>query len=220
MATNNHRPLTNGRRALLFVPALLFVTGCAVLTLNLRTVPKTDLMAIIAAVIYIQAANLMQPPPSSTYPESPTTNIVRPLAMTAVFSRTTVRVFLLSSLLLSIVFPWIWLLVFNPTLEQRMLLGPHLFAMMAQVLFEIWSYRTSVSLLVRLTIPVGFAAYRVRLLIQWVQASYINLDTFGFSDTVMFVLALANLLFWGIILFYVLLLKVCPPYFATVPRHH
>lgn len=218
MPTDNYRPLSNVRRALLLVPALLFVTGCAILTLNLQIVPKTDLIAIIAAVIYIQAANLTQPPPS-TMSSKPTTNVIRPLAMTSGFSRANVRVFLLTSLLLSIVIPWIWLLAFNPTLEQRMLLGPHLFAMMTQVLFEIWSYRSSVSLLVRLTIPVGFVAYRVRLLLQWVQAAYHEFDTSNVSETFMFALALANLIFWGIILFYVLLLKVCPPYFASAPPH-
>lgn len=219
MTTDDPKPLSNIRRALLLLPALLFVTGCAILTLNLRIVPKTHLITIIAAVIYIQAANFTQPPPTGSS-SKPTNNVIRPLALTNAFSRTTVRIFLLTSLLLSIVFPWAWLLFFNPTVIQRMLLGPHLFAMMVQVLFEIWSYRSSVSLVVRLTIPVGFVAYRVRLLLQWVQDAYYLLDPLSVSNVVMFALAFSNLVFWGVILFYVLLLKVCPPYFSSVPPQH
>lgn len=201
------------RRAILLLIALVFVVGSAVLSLNLRAVPKTELGVVTLAVLYVLAASTLQPPqiPSSK-------DRVKPLARDRQLSRVTVRIFLISSLLISLVVPWIWLSCFRTTLSQRRLLGPHLFLMMAQVLFEIWSYRATVSLLLRITIPVAFVSYRIRLLVDWVRKSALIIlsNTEGKSDLddrLMFALAMVNLVFWGIILFYVLLLKVCPPYF-------
>lgn len=116
---------------------------------------------------------------------------------------------------MSLIVPWVWLVALDATPEQTQLLGPPLFLMMVQVLFEIWGYRQSVNLLVRIGIPVGFVAYRLRLLLDWVCAAY---DTYIAASDVrenraMLALAGANLVFWFIILFYVLLLRVCPPYF-------
>lgn len=205
--------MTAARRVVHLLSSLALVTGCAVLTLNLRTIPKVELVTVVAAAIYVQAANLAQLQLYSTSP-SISSHVIRPLAMNGIFSRLTIRIFLFSSLVLSIVVPWIWLLAFNPSLDERMMLGPHLFAMMAQILFEFWSFRPYVSLVVRLAIPVGFVAYRLRLLMQWVQAAY-QVDLSIRSHLFMLVLASANLIFWSIMLFYVLLLKVCPPYFSS-----
>lgn len=125
------------------------------------------------------------------------------------------RVLIFISFVLSLIVPWAWLVVLEATREQTLLLGPPLFLMMVQVLFEIWGYRQSVNLLVRIGIPVGFVAYRLRLLVDWVRAAY---DIYAAASDVrenkaMLALAGANLVFWCIILFYVLLLRVCPLYF-------
>lgn len=201
------------RRAILLLTALLFVVGSAVLSLNLRAVPKTELAVVALAVLYVLAASTLQPPHTSSSKDR-----IKPLARDRQLSRIAVRIFLISSFLISIAAPWIWLTCFRTTLSQRRLLGPHLFLMMAQVLFEIWSYRTTVSLLLRITIPVAFVSYRIRLLVDWVKkSSFIILTNSqaksNLADRLMFALAMVNLVFWGIILFYVLLLKVCPPYF-------
>lgn len=92
------------------------------------------------------------------------------------------------------------------------LVGPHLFVMMTQVLFEIWSYRACVSVVVRIGIPVGFVAYRLRLLGEWFLRAW-DVWKGDVRGGCMVLLAGGNIVFWGFVLFYVLLLKVCPPYF-------
>lgn len=195
-------------RILLLLIASALVTGCATLTLFFRAVPKNILFAVLFAAFYAFIANCLQP----TAPKPPSKKI-KPPALSQQLSRLTVRFCLLLSLLLSVVIPWIWILTFNPTPQHRKLLAPHLFLMMAQVLFEIWSYRLSVSLVVRIAIPVAFVTYRLTVLYEWVHDAFVAMSSNLVPDQLMFVLAFANFAFWNVILFYVLLLKVCPPYF-------
>lgn len=105
--------------------------------------------------------------------------------------------------------------MFTASTQHRKLLAPHLFLMMAQVLFEIWSYRLSVSLVVRIAIPVAFVSYRLTVLYEWVRDAFVAMSSNMLPDQLMFVLALVNFAFWIFILLYVLLLKVCPPYFLV-----
>lgn len=183
--------------AMLFLPAswLLFLT--ATLCLKLRAVPKQELWSVTGAVLYLLFATCFQ---RSSLTREPSL----PLARSA--SRWVIRVLLATSFILSILIPWIWIFCrANPARVK--LLGPHLFVMMAQVLFEIWSYRLDVSTTIRVGIPVGFVAYRIWLLIHWCSAAWLA------KDIPMTVLAISNLGFWAVILFYVLLIRVCPFYF-------
>lgn len=200
------------RSALLGVAAVL-VFGCAVLTLGLRAVPKSELAAVIVAVLYVLVASLLQPAPSQA---KSCPDRIMPLALDRQLSRATVRFFLVSGLVISIILPWLWI-VFSPSYGELQLLGPHLFLMMAEVLFEIWSYRTTVSVVVRIGIPVGFVSYRLRVLLDWTQEA-MAVDSVALSDVLMKVLAVSNLCFCSVVLFYVLLLKVCPPYFLERGR--
>lgn len=211
MPDGNLVVLGYARRIALLSVASLLLTGCAVLTLALNAVPKSQLALVAAAAVYIQVAHLLQ---RKKQPAKLRSNVIRPLANANSLRKSTIRVFLIISLVISIIIPWVWLLAFSPTPAQCRLLGPPLFVMMSQVLFEIWSYQTTVSILFRITIPVGFVSYRLRLLIEWVQEAA-KLDVNNTADQLMFVLACVNLFFWAIMLFYVLLLKVCPPYFNS-----
>lgn len=211
MDTSDSVSFNTARRASLLLIASFFICGCALLALPYRAVPKNELVTVGVALVYIQAAHWLHPSPLT---KGQVSNVIRPLAMTGVLGRLTVRLLLSVSLMLSIVVPWVWLLVFSVSQAQARLLGPHLFLMMTQVLFEIWSYRQTVSTIVRISIPVGFVAYRLHLLIDWVQEAY-NVESGAFSDKFMLFLAFANLIFWTIVLFYILLLKVCPPYFSS-----
>lgn len=201
--------LDASRRGTLLAVALLFVAGCAVLSLGLRAVPKTELAAVTAAIMYVLAASVLQPAPPVP---SVAPGRIKPLALDRQLSRATIRFFLVTSFVLSLVAPWIWIAYFEPSYQQLQLLGPHLFLMMAQVLFEVWSYRTTVSVVIRVGIPVAFVSYRMRVLVAWVQDALV-VENKGLSDKVMVALASANVCFWGFMLFYILLLKVCPPYF-------
>lgn len=197
------------RRWLLLAFAQILVIACGVLALGFRAVPNVQLAGTVAAVLYVLAANFVLGPREGPNRKP---NRVLPLTQDGQLSRVIVRTCIVSSFLLSIALPWAWIVFFSPSFAQRQLLGPHLFMMMVQVLFEIWSYRATISMLIRVTIPVAFVAYRMKLLITWVQQVFLVVsdDT---SDLVMRVLAVSNLVFWSVILFYVLLLKVCPPYF-------
>lgn len=200
---------------LLLCFASILVTGCAALTLFFNAVPKLELATVLFAMLYTQAVNFIkiQPPPS---PSTTTTKTLRTLVRTSIISRLAVRILIFSSLVLSIIFPWIWLAFFKPNEQQSSLLGPHLFLMMTQVLFEIWSNRNNVSSLIRVGIPVAFAAYRLNLLYDWVYKSWNIYHAKGnqIQDGYMVLLASSNFIFWCFILFYVLLLKVIPPYFT------
>lgn len=195
------------RRTLLLFIALLLVCGCAILSLGLNAVPKSQLGAITFALFYVLTVNRLQPKP--TFPKL---DRIRPLALDHQLERSTVRVLLCTSLLISVIVPWVWILSVAARASELELLAPHLFLMMAQVLFEIWSYRGNVSVVVRIGIPVGFVAYRIKVLVGWAQSAVAR-NCGGIAGWAMVVLAMANLGFWGVVLFYVLLLKVCPPYF-------
>lgn len=214
MCDRDGYPLSATRRFALLSLASVLVFGCAFLALSLRAVPKSELAAVTVAVFYVLAANLLQPSPSQpkTRPDR-----IRPLALERQFSRAAVRGFLATGLFLSIFIPWVWIALFSPSYGQLQLLGPHLFLMMSQVLFEIWSYRATVKIVVRIGIPVGFVSYRLSVLLKWVQEALAN-DSTALPDVFMKVLAVSNLCFWGVVLFYVLLLKVCPPYFLEKDR--
>lgn len=206
---HDSEPFSLSRRVLLLLIAATFVVGCAVLALGLRVVPVSELGAVTAALFYVLAASLLQPAPrqANSRPDR-----IRPLALDRQLSRITVRLFLTASFVLSLLLPWAWIIAGIKNAECK-LLGPHLFLMMAQVLFEIWSYRNTVSTFIRIGIPVAFVSYRLGLLVNWVRAAFEGGADGGMRDLAMKALALSNLTFWGVVLFYVLLLKVCPPYF-------
>lgn len=208
-------PLSTSRRSALLGVAATFVFGCGVLALGFRVVPKSELAVVTAAVFYVLAASLLQHAPSQSKARP---DRIKPLALDRQLSKFTVRFFLGTSFVISLVVPWLWIAFFSPSYEQLQLLGPHLFLMMSQVLFEIWSYRTTVNVVIRIGIPVGFVSYRLRVLLNWVQLTFAGKSTV-LSDVFMKVLAAANLCFWAIVLFYVLLLKVCPPYFLAREGH-
>lgn len=210
MCDRDGNSLTPGRRAALLSIAMVLVVGCAVLSLGLRAVPKSELTAVMAAVMYFLAVSALQP---GAPPESISAGRIKPLAVDRQLSRATVRFFLLCSFLLSIVAPWVWIVGFRPSYRHLHLLGPHLFLMMTQTQFEIWSYRTTVNVVIRIGIPVAFVSYRMRVLVSWVRDSLMVVEPMTTSDKFMLFLASANFCFWGVMLFYVLLLKVCPPYF-------
>lgn len=212
MKDDDRISLSIARRLFLVVVALVITVGCTILTLEYRAVPKAELTTVGGSVFYVLAAHFLQPLPR-VLGKDVVDNVVRPLAKSRAIGRNTIRLFLVTSFVFSIVLPWVWLVVFSPSPAQTRLLAPHLFLMMSQVLFEIWGYRQSVSALVRISIPVGFCAYRLRLLYDWVYASLL-VDPKKTSDKVMIALAVSNLCFWCVMFFYVLLLKVCPPYFV------
>ncbi|CAN8063988.1 unnamed protein product [Agarophyton chilense] len=176
---------------------------------SLRAIQKNVLFAVIFAVLYAVVANCLQPVCIDA-----DFNSIKPLAMNQQLSRNAVRLCLFSSLLLSLLIPWAWILTFSISEQQTKLLAPHLFLMMTQVLFEIWSYRPNVSVVVRICIPVTFVCYRLTVLYQWVRAAAAAYSE-QIQSRIMLALATANLAFWSVILFYVLLLKVCPPYFLV-----
>lgn len=212
MSTKNNTSAENGHGIVLLSVATLLLTGCAILSLSLRVVPKYELATMASAVVYVQAVHILH---RKRQIGKSTTCEIRPLAEANVLRLSTLRFFIVTSLILSILMPWTWLIWFSPSKKQVRLLGPHLFVMMTQVLFEIWSYRKSVSLLVRVSIPVAFVGYRLRIVVEWIQgAAAAYADSSELSNQVMLALACANLFFWSIMLFYVLLLKVCPPYFG------
>eukprot|EP00177_Eucheuma_denticulatum_P008376 GFKZ01015237.1.p1 GENE.GFKZ01015237.1~~GFKZ01015237.1.p1 ORF type:complete len:224 (+),score=26.90 GFKZ01015237.1:132-803(+) len=195
--------LTPLRRLVLLFVAFVFVVGCGILSLGWNAVPKSELGAVILAMMYVLTASRLQKTDGCGDIK---VDRIRPLALDRQLSRSTVRVLLGTSAVISLLVPWGWIAVGgNRELE---LLAPHLFLMMAQVLFEIWSYREGVSVVVRIGIPVGFVAYRLRVLVRWVERALEG------GERQMVGLAVVNLGFWGVVLFYVLLLKVCPPYFV------
>lgn len=214
LRARNGDSLSDMRRALLTALAAVLVIGCAILSLSLRAVPKSQLAVVCVAVVYVQAAHVLLPAERHKAPAGR----IRPLATDTALGRATIRFFLLTSLVVSLVVPWGWLTLFETCREQQLLLAPHLFLMMTQVLFEIWSYRNGVNAAIRIGVPVGFVSYRLRVLMDWVWVAAgsvewkdgVKLST----EWVMLGLAVINLVFWSVILFYVLLLKVCPPYFV------
>lgn len=203
------------RRAALLAFASVLVLASGVLALGYQVVPKGDLAGVVAAVLYVLGANCLEPP--STLPPAVVEREVSPLAKESQLSMVAVRLLLAFSLVLSIIIPWAWIVFFSASDSELALLGPHLFLMMTQVLFEIWSYRTSVNVVIRVGIPVGFVAYRMRVLTVWAQLS-LKRDPLSSADRFMRVLSVGNLGFWFIVLFYVLLIKVCPPYFGVCAK--
>lgn len=195
------------RRTLLLIIASLLVCGCAILSLGLNAIPKSQLSAVTFALFYVLIVNRLQPKPTL-----PKLDYIRPLALDRQLGRTTVRILICTSVLLSLVVPWAWIVIVAARASELEIMAPHLFLMMVQVLFEIWSYRGNVSVVVRIGIPVGFVAYRMKVLAVWVQSAMVR-NCGGVAGWAMVALAVANLGFWGLVLFYVLLLKVCPPYF-------
>lgn len=200
-------PVFTRQRAALLCVAALLVTGCGVLTLGLRAVPRAELGLVMGAVLYFLAASLLQSAPAP----APSPGHVKPLVSENQLPQWTVNLLIVFSFLLSIAVPWVWIVAFQPSYRQLRLLAPHLFLMMTQVLFEIWSNRASVSIVIRIGIPVAFVSYRMRVLVAWVGEALQGGE--GIADRVMLALAGGNLAYWGLVLFYVLLLKVCPPYF-------
>lgn len=184
--------------ATLLLPASWLLFLIATLCLKLRAVPKQELWTVTGAVLYLLFATCFQA-------NSVTREPSLPLARST--SRWVIRALLFISFILSILLPWTWIASGADPARVK-LLGPHLFVMMAQVLFEIWSYRPDVGTAIRVGIPVGFVAYRIWLLMQWTSAAWLT------EDIPMAMLAISNLAFWAIILFYVLLIRVCPLYFT------
>lgn len=203
-------------RVVLFLLAGALVAFCAYLALGLGVVPQQDLWVFLLATCYgiCFAAFLREAPAASAPP-------IRSLV-----SRGRMRVemltLLVTSFLLSIVTPAIWIL-FVPgiTAQQVALLAPHLFCLCGQVIFEVICFRPGVNQLLRLAIPVLSTAYRFSRLLEWVRRAeaVVRLGGEGVaqSDQTMLGLAVVNLVFWTGVLFYFLLLRVVPIYF-TAPK--
>lgn len=190
----------------LLLLAVVLIYGCGVLALGVRVVPGQQIVVVSMAVLYTLLASCLQLPVKARR--------LTPLAVEAEVSQETMRVLIVTSLLVSVVLPWVWVII-GATMKQMRMLGPPLFVMMAQVLFEIWSHRSTVSAIVRIGIPVAFVSYRLWVILEWVNVSIASLD--GWNGCVMVLLSCLNLAYWSTMFFYVLLLKVCPPYFKDAP---
>lgn len=191
------------RPALLTVATAL-VLHCGVLLLGYRAVPASECLLVVFAVIFVQACALLQPRASTPPP-------VRPLGAPSGMGRTLVRLLLAASGIVSFVLPWTLILWTGDAVVARVV-GPQLFVFATQQLFEIWSYRSQVPLAVRVLIPVGFVAYRLKVIATWIGDADAIRDS-GVRRAAQ-ALGVANIAFCAFVLFYVLLLRVCPPYFA------
>jgi hypothetical protein len=201
-------------RALLSVIGVALLCGCMYLSLGIGAVPDRDLWALLGAFVYGSVFSLAVAPPA--HPVRPVVPIspVKPLAGAGMM-RLQASVLLSVSAVLSISVPWAWIVTGRLTRVQLEMLAPHLFMMMAQVIFELACYRPTLSLLVRLSVPVLFTAYRLRLLLEWLARAddVLRLPNIPQNAFAVRYLALANLAFWTFVLFYFLLLKVVPRYF-------
>lgn len=208
---SNKQVMPLSRRFGLLAVAALLLIGCGVLIFGFKAVPKGNLFAMLFAVLYVPVLNSVGSGGGIRRRAK-----VKPLALDQKLSRGMVRLLLVTSFVISFAAPWVWLLAFPMTRTQTHILAPHLFVMMSQVLFEIWGYRSCVSVVARLGIPVAFVTYRLTVLYGCaLEAAMVAMRTRQTADVIMFALTGANVLFWALILFYVLLLKVCPPYFIA-----
>lgn len=222
-------------RAVLAGAGSLLVLLAGYLALALRAVPTRDLWVVLLASLYGLgfSRTVASPPlPGDPAPKSasgagaaaaPRAQCAAPVPPLAGRGPLRVQAFVLLvlSAALSLGAPAAWLLFFSPTGAQAALLAPHLFVMATQVLFELLAYRPSMSVLVRLAVPVFTTTYRMRLLAAWVEGAQAVValagDDVKDEDLAMRALAVTNLVFWAGVLFYFLLLRVVPRFFAVVP---
>lgn len=187
------------RAALLGLAAIL-LGHCSVLLFVYRAVPSGECgraaLAVVVALLWTKGGAW-----------SSGGGKVRRLAVGAGMRLWVLRLWLAVAGMVSLILPWV--LVLRGGSAAADVLGPHLFVFATQVLFEIWSNRTQVSISLRLSIPVAFAAYRLRVIFDWIgQAQRRPVER------AVLVLGFVNAAFWATVLFYVLLMRVAPPYFS------
>lgn len=208
-------------RVFLSLLAVVLVAWCAYLALSLRAVPPQDLWAFLFAVSYGLCFSFCTAPQSSPPAPPVVPNRVAPVRPLVANGRMRVQMLTLltTSFFISVLIPaCLILFVSEVTEKQKALLAPHLFCLCGQVVFELTCFRSGVNQLVRLAIPVLSTAYRFTRLLEWVKnaAAVVRLagDNAPRGDVAMLALAGVNLAFWAIVLFYFLLLRVVPRYFA------
>jgi hypothetical protein len=205
-------------RALLSVLGVNLLGGCMYITMGLGAVPARDLWALLGAFLYGSVFSIAVAPPARPVPSTPISP-VRPLAGYGIM-RLQAVVLLSLAAVLSIAVPWAWIIAGRLSRGQVEMLAPHLFVFMAQVIFELACYRPTVSLLVRMSVPVLFTAYRLRVLLEWLAKAdeVLRMPEIPRNAFAVRYLALANLAFWSFVLFYFLLLKVVPRYFLAADK--
>lgn len=211
-------------RALQPVLCLTLVCGCAYLAVGLRAVPARELWTVLLALLYgacFSAASCKTANSSCSSGSYSNDVIVAPVPLSGFgYVRIQTLFLLATSAFLSVGAPWAWILLGEPSPSQIKLLSPHLFVMMSQIIFELRCNRVSSHVLLRLSIPVAASAYRIGLLLEWsnfAKETLLSSETPSSEVYVMCGLAYANLFFWGFVLFYFLLVKVAPRYFAAMP---
>ena len=128
-------------------------------------------------------------------------------------------------------FPWftVYMLIFTtagrlaPTVtlilgpsEVKNAVAPHLFLLLSQITMEGVSNDVRYYNLIRLLVPIGFNAYRISSLLEWVSMAWSSTALKGFWYYWLLGLAITNLVLWTYNLFIVLLLRVTPAYLDPV----
>lgn len=183
------------KKGLLVVLGIVFELLVAILTLSLRAIPLRDLLVVMGVTLYVSVVNSCldrtKHSPRPFKPLAPIRRFIRPVLAISFF--------------VSIVIPSVWIAI---TSSRKVvdLLAPHLFLIACQALFEVWSYRPEIAVVIRLFIPLAFNAYRLGALLEWCVRAWQE------SMISMKILAATNAAFWAFGFFYILLKRVLPQY--------
>ena len=189
-ATAPGRPLVNR-------VTITFVTGSALLVAN-GGVPKHDLIFSLAWPAYLWAMNTWRFESNAALQDKPPGPLV---------AEDWVRTYAAGAGVLAILIPAALCLLNVSNTAVLMILGPHMYLTMVQVLCEYCTRGSHVAMLPRMLVPIGFNTYRMWTLWVWATAAISSgLGPWHVG------LAVANLLFWAYNLFVFLLGKMVPIY--------
>jgi len=183
---------------LLLVVAAGLLLHCSVLVVEYRAVPTEQLYKTSFAVAYLLLVSRSISIPHTVAVRGN----VQPLTSRSVLQRFILRFLLSIGLTVSLIIPWC--LVYYGDYSTVVILAPHMFMYAVQLLMEIWSYRASFSIGLRLLITIGLIGYRLWMIFDWIMDAK---ELFALR-----ILAFVNLTYWGLI-FQFLLVFVAPKYF-------
>jgi hypothetical protein len=179
------------------LPLVVLSAGCTLLLFS-TVVPAHDVAFSFVWPAYIFAVNKLRFSGNATHIMKPSSPLV---------AEAWVRKYAAAAGVLALLLPALVCLLHRNDAAVLALIGPHLYLTTAQVLCESFSSSSSMAMLPRMLVPIGFNTFRLWTLWTWCTQAYT-----GQAPMWHVCLAVANLLFWTYNLFVFLLLNMLPRY--------